>query len=64
MVDRLLRMSPDHRYGTELHVYLKDAQGLYIHTGGWVGASGWNRDEGALDRRAITNIHGCFKQDA
>ena len=32
MVDRLLRMSPDHRYGTELHVYLKDAQGLYIYT--------------------------------
>lgn len=25
-VDRLLRRNPDHRYGNELHLFIKDAQ--------------------------------------
>jgi hypothetical protein len=27
VVDRLLRLNPDHRYGNELHLFVKDAQG-------------------------------------
>ena len=34
MVDRLLRLNPDHRYGNELHLYVKDAQGMEGGAGG------------------------------
>jgi CRISPR/Cas system-associated protein Csm6 len=31
-VERVLRGNPDHRYSTELHQYLKEAQGTTLHT--------------------------------
>ncbi|GAB5033277.1 mitochondrial fission 1 protein [Nannochloropsis oceanica] len=42
-VDRLLRLNPDHRYGNELHLYVKDAQAkqdLAVGVGVGVGVLG------------------------
>ncbi|TFJ82383.1 hypothetical protein NSK_006294 [Nannochloropsis salina CCMP1776] len=43
VVDRLLRLNPDHRYGNELHLFVKDAQAkqdLAIGVGVGVGVIG------------------------
>jgi len=40
VVDRLLRLNPDHRYGNELHLFVKDGQGREGGAGGREGGEG------------------------
>lgn len=53
-VDRLLRLNPDHRYGNELHLYVKDAQGMEGRKGGRGGRAGEKEGkEGTTGRKHV-----------